>query len=109
MLRKKQQTLDLLGPLSRDLRTLVRMGNVDRLRELFTREPQLAAFADDHGSLLFWLPEDEDCAAAVAEFLLSQGVDPALENEDGVTAAEFAQAWGLDTVADMLRSHRLRE
>ena len=106
---QKHQTLDLLGPLSRDLRTLVRMGNVERLRELFTREPQLAAFVDDHGSLLFWLPEDEDCAAAVAEFLLAQGVDPALENKDGVTAAEFAQAWGLDAVADMLRLHRLPE
>jgi hypothetical protein len=101
---QKRQTLDLLGRLSRDLRTLVRMGNIERLRELFAREPELAKFVDDHGSLLFWLPEDEDCAAAVTEFLLAQGVDPLLRNKDGSTAAECAEKWGLDAVADLLRS-----
>jgi ankyrin repeat protein len=101
---QKRQTLDLLGRLSRDMRTLVRMGNIERLRELVAREPELAKFADDHGSLLFWLPEDEDCAVAVAEFLLAQGVDPLLESKDGVTAAEFAEKWGLDAVVDLLRS-----
>jgi uncharacterized protein len=35
---QKRQTLDLLGRLSRDMRTLVRMGNIERLRELFARE-----------------------------------------------------------------------
>lgn len=49
----------------------------------------------------------EDCAAAVAEFLLAQGVDPLLKNEDGATAAEFAEKWGLDAAADLLRSPRL--
>jgi ankyrin repeat protein len=101
---QKRQTLDLLGRLSRDLRTLVHMGNIERLQELFAREPELARFVDQHGSLLFWLPEDEDCAAAVAEFLLAQGVDPLLKNGDGATAAEFAAVWGPDAVADLLRS-----
>jgi ankyrin repeat protein len=102
---QKRQTLDLLGRLSRDLRTLVRMGNIERLQELFAREPQLARFVDQHGSLLFWLPEDEDCAAAVAEFLLAQGVDPLVKNKEGATATEFAEKWGLDAVVDMLSSN----
>jgi ankyrin repeat protein len=101
---QKHHTIDLLGRLSHDTRTLVRMGNTERLRELFAREPDLANFVDDNGSLLFWLPEDEDCAVEIAEFLLAHGVDPLLENKDGSTAAEFARKWGLNAVADLLTS-----
>jgi ankyrin repeat protein len=103
---QQHHTLDLLGRLSHDTRTLVRMGNIERLREIFAREPDLAKFADDNGSLLFWLPEDEDRAAVVTEFLLAHGVDPLLRNEDGATAAECAEKWGLDAVVDLLRSSK---
>jgi uncharacterized protein len=101
---QQRHTLDLLGRLSHDTRTLVRVGNIERLRELFAREPELAKAVDEHGSLLFWLPEEEDSAAAVTEFLLAQGVDPLLKNKDGSTAADYAEKQGLDAVVDLLRS-----
>jgi uncharacterized protein len=74
------------------------------LRELFAREPALVKTASDDGSLLFCLPDDEDSAAAVTEFLLAQGVDPSLKNREGATAAECAEKRGLDAATDLLRS-----
>jgi ankyrin repeat protein len=96
--------LELLGRVSHDTRTLVRMGNIERLRELFAREPELAKVVNDDGSLLFWLPDDEDCAAEVTEFLLAQGIDPLLKNRDGSTAAECAERQGLVAAPELLRS-----
>jgi ankyrin repeat protein len=99
---RQQKMLELLGRLSRDAKELTYSGNVERLRELATADPH---FLDlDEASLLFYLPEDEEQAVRVAEFLLESGVDPRVKNKEGLTAAESADKRGLDAVADLLSS-----
>jgi uncharacterized protein len=94
--------MDILGAVSRNPRALVWMGNVSRLREIFSEEPDLAKRTDENGSLFFSLPEDEDRALEIAELLLASGADPDITNKDGITAIEYAEKQGLDGVVDAL-------
>jgi uncharacterized protein len=99
---KRQHMIDILSPLSRQTATLVNIGKVDRLRELFSAEPALAKETFDGDSLLFYLPEDEDRAIEVAQLLLAHGTDPRVRNKKGMTAAEFFEKLEFDAVADFL-------
>ncbi|MFV3128796.1 ankyrin repeat domain-containing protein [Niveispirillum sp. KHB5.9] len=94
-----------LAPLSRDVSELVYMGFVDRLTELFAQEPGLVnAPHPKFGTLpLFALPEGEEEAAAMAEFLLAQGADPRAMMNEGLTAEQNARDRGLIDAADLIR------
>lgn len=94
-----------LAPLSRDVTELVYLGFVDQLAALFRQEPELVNTPHPKfGTLpLFALPEGEEEAAAMAEFLLTHGADPcAVMNED-VTAEKAARDRGLVDAADLIR------
>ncbi len=106
--RKKPGMMAKLGAVSRHLRSLCRLGNVARLRELFVEEPGLAKTVDERGSLFFFLPEDEDLALETAELLLASGADPRVTNREGTTAVEAAELEGLHAVADLLATARRR-
>ncbi len=100
---KRERMIAILSRLSRKPWALARLGNIERLRELFDEAPTLARTADEGGSLLFCLPDDEERALEVAELLLAYGADPRVTDKDGTTAAEHAEKRGLDPVADLLR------
>jgi len=97
-------TITLLGGLSRCARDLVEMGNLDRLRELFEAEPQLAQEVDKHGSLFFHLPDDEDLAIDIAELLLAYGANPELRNAEGHNAIDEFEKRGCPDLVETLRS-----
>jgi len=99
---KQARMIAMLGRLSRQPWALARLGNVGRLRELFTEEPALARATHDEGSLLFHLPADEERALQVVELLLAHGADPRATDRHGTTASEHAEKQGLDAVADLL-------
>ncbi len=94
-----------LAPLSRDVLNLVYLGMKERLAELFAAEPALANFASPtFGTTpLFVLPDDEEEALEMTEFLLAHGADPSLRNKEGVTAEEAARKRGLVDAADLMR------
>ncbi|MEJ0035088.1 MAG: hypothetical protein WDO68_03215 [Gammaproteobacteria bacterium] len=94
----------MLGSLSRTPGALVNMGNVARLRELFTADPGLAKFANKNGSLFCYLPDDEDLALEIAELLLAHGADPTVKNSEGLNAMESLERSGLDEVVELLKS-----
>ena len=98
-----------LAPLSRDVRGLAGLADLERLDAVLTAEPALAnqrLDVEDRITPLFCLPEDEEAAAAVAEMLLRHGADPALRNPQGKTAAEVARQRGLDDAADLIEAEK---
>jgi ankyrin repeat protein len=97
------QMIDLLGRASRDVWALASTGNVERLRELFNSEPDLAKVAGGGHTPLMWLPTDDEARAVeVATLLLSHGADATLKNNDGETAADRARRVGMDRLAGLL-------
>jgi ankyrin repeat protein len=96
-------TIDLLRPISRDVWSLVQLGDVERLRALLTDEPTLARTATASGeALLMWLPDDEATARAIVELLLARGADPSIRAADGTTAPDRLRARGMDELAALL-------
>ena len=57
---RRPQCVDLLAPHSQRRVGLGRAGKLDRLREVIAAEPQLAASRDEHDTVLFYLPDDEN-------------------------------------------------
>jgi ankyrin repeat protein len=97
--------IDVLGRVSRDVWNLSFTGKVERLREIFSMEPELARVSSkQYGTPLFWLPEDEAAAIDVVELFLANGADTSLTNADGHTAADRAERRGLFDAAELLRS-----
>jgi ankyrin repeat protein len=96
--------IDLLCRVSRDVWNLSFTGKIERLREVFATEPELARVSSkQYGTPLFWLPEDEAKAIEVVELFLANGADPSLTNADGQTAADRADRRGLFDAAERLR------
>ncbi|HSL72156.1 MAG TPA: ankyrin repeat domain-containing protein, partial [Longimicrobiales bacterium] len=90
------RTIALLGRYSSDVWNLVFTGQVDRLRTLLAEQPDLARTVSQDGStLLMWLPDDEQRARDIVELLLSYGADPAVRNQEGRTAADYAARRGM--------------
>ena len=74
---QSSRMIELLGRVSRDVWNLTFTGKVERLREVLAEEPELARVTSEtYGTPLFWLPEDEDRAAAIVELFLANGADP---------------------------------
>lgn len=100
-----RRMIDLLGSVSRDVWNLSFTGKVERLREVFAREPELAKVKSETcGTPLSWLPEDEGRAAAIVDLFLAHGADSSVKNREGQTAADRAERRGLFEIAEMLRS-----
>ena len=96
-----------LAPLSRDVRGLAGLADLDRLETVLATEPERANHAldvEDRVTPLFCLPDDEDQAAAVADVLLRHGADARLRNPQGKTPAEAARQRGLDDAADLIEA-----
>jgi len=55
------------------------------------------------GTPLFVLPDDEDRAVDMAEFLMARGADPRAKNKEGETPEQTARKRGLDDAADVIR------
>jgi len=94
-----------LAPLSRDVRGLAGLADLERLEQVLAAEPERAndrLDVEDRVTPLFCLPEDEDAAAAVAEILLRYGANPTLRNPQGRTPADVARQRGLDDAADLI-------
>lgn len=93
----------LFGAHSRDFRTLCFTGTATRVRELLAEDPTLATRADRDGTTpLFWLPDDEEKALAVAEALLERGADLSAKDQEGRTPEEAARHRGLPALAARL-------
>ena len=96
-----------LAPLSRDVRGLAGLADLERLDAVLAAEPERANHrldVEDRVTPLFCLPEDEDAAMAVAEILLRHGADPGLRNPQGKTPADVARQRGLDDAADLIEA-----
>ncbi len=96
------RTVELLRHHSRDVWSLVPLGDVERLREVLSQEPRLATVSWQT-TPLFWLPDDEDKALEIAKIFLDHGADPDFRStKDGTTAAEVARRRGMIEVAALL-------
>ena len=101
----RRDIADYLAPLSRDAYCLVDLGFKDRLGELFAAEPGLVNVRHVQSGCtpLFWLPEDEEAALDMAEFLLEHGADPNIRDAEGLTAEDRLRRRGWIEVAEFLR------
>ena len=101
----RRDIADYLAPLSRDVYCLVDLGFKDRLGELFAAEPGLVNVRHVQSGCtpLFWLPEDEEAALDMAEFLLEHGADPNIRDAEGLTAEDRLRRRGWIEVAEFLR------
>ena len=99
----RDAAIDLLVPVSTNVWSLTYLGRVDRLREVLASAPQLARETTARGvTPLFWLPADDERAAAVVDLLLAHGADPAIQSAEGRTAEGIARERGLDGAAATL-------
>lgn len=103
---RQHETARILAPHSRDVPHLTMLGLTDRLAELFAAEPALVDAPDPRYGLrpLFALPDDEEEAAAMVEFLLARGADPGLPDQEGMLPAEAARRRGLIDAAGLLEA-----
>ncbi len=101
---QKTRMIELLGRFSRDVWELTNSGQVERLRELLSAEPDLAKIAGKGATPLMWLPDDEARAIEIVELLLTHGADPTIKNKEGMTAADYAEKRGMYDAAALLRS-----
>lgn len=102
--QEKPRMVELLSPVSRDVFSLAEIGNVERLRQVLTAEPELARAVNWGITPLFCLPEDDGQAVEIVELLLSHGTDPTIRNSDGATAADCARKHGLDDASELIDS-----
>jgi hypothetical protein len=101
---RRMEAAAILAPSSRDVHNLVNLSQTERLAALFTEDPSLVNLRHFRFGFtpLFTVPDDEDEAWRMTEFLLAHGADPTLKNREGRTAAESARNRGLVEVAELL-------
>jgi uncharacterized protein len=100
---RRQATIDVLAPISRDVWALNAIGAVDRVRTLLTAEPRIATWVGDQSTPLMWLPDDDAKAREIVELFLRCGADPTIKRKaDGKTAADIARERAMDEVAALL-------
>jgi len=103
MYAQESRMIELLSRVSREVFNLTYLGNVERLRELLSAEPDLARVVKESRTPLMGLPDDEARAREIVELFLAHGADPTLRNKEGLTAAECARKRGLEEAAELLR------
>ncbi|GAB1343633.1 ankyrin repeat domain-containing protein [Gemmatimonas sp.] len=104
----KQQAVDLLVPISHDVRALARVAAVERLNTVLRDAPHLANERLPGASAptpLFCLPDDDEQGVAVAKVLLAFGANPQERDANGKSAIEAAKARGLDASAAAMARH----
>jgi ankyrin repeat protein len=101
----RKEIARLLAPLSRDVHNLTYLGIKERLEQLFAGQPALVNAVHFRLGVtpLFTLPDAEDEALEMAEFLLAHGADAGLRNKNGITPDEAARKRGLTDAADLMR------
>ena len=99
----KLEALEYLSRSSTNVWTLSSRGYVDRLRDVLRADPSRAGVASSDGvTPLWWLPDDEGKALAIAKLLLEHGANPAAVSKDGSTASDWARKRGMLGVARLL-------
>jgi len=98
-----------LSGYTRDVFRLTWIGNIDRLREVLSEEPERARVKDNQTTALMWLPDDDEKAIECANLLMACGADLSIKNEDALTAADLAEKRGLYEAAELLRSKESNE
>ena len=102
--------IQLLSRVSRDVWNLAFTGNVERLQEVVSAQPERAkAVSKDGTTPLWWLPDDEATALEIVELFLAHGADPSIRSKEGNTAADWALKRGMITVAERLIMDRTPE
>ena len=96
--------IEFLSRFTTDVFRLSWIGNVERLREVLVKDPDLAKSLGEGNTPLMWLPDDDSRAMEIAELLISNGADPTIKNNEGMTAADLAERRGLYEAAELLRS-----
>lgn len=100
---EQRAMVELLVPVTRDVRGLAHAAALDRLREVLRGDPSRIHPTDRGGQpLLFALPDDEADAVAVVELLLAHGADPRATDPAGDTPARAALRRGLEEAAELL-------
>lgn len=99
-----REMIELLARHSRDVWNLTQVGRVERLREVLRADPNSATVSGET-TPLFWLPDDDEQAAAMAAAFLEHGADAGFRRRtDGETAADIARRRGLVRAAEMLEA-----
>ena len=96
--------IELLSRYTNDVFRLAWIGNIERLREVLSVEPDRAKLVDNGGTPLMWLPDDDLRATEIVNLLVSFGADPAAKSSQDMTAADYARKWALYDAAELLDS-----
>jgi len=101
----RREIAAFLAPLSSDVFELTYLGMKERLQELFDENPSLANAVHPRAGItpLFCLPDDEDDAVEMTEFLLARHASPEARNGNGETAEQIARKRGLIDAADLMQ------
>jgi ankyrin repeat protein len=94
--------IDLLSAHSKEVFRLVWIGNIERLREVLSVEPERAKLVSDGTTPLMWLPDNDVPATEVVKLLVSLGTDPSVKSNEGMTAADYARRRALYETAELL-------
>lgn len=95
--------IELISKYSTDVFRLTWTGNIERLKEVLSVQPELAKLVD-RSTPLMWLPDDDVRATEAVKLLVSLSADPAVKSNRGLTAADYARKWALYDTADLLDS-----
>jgi uncharacterized protein len=95
--------IELISRHTTDVFRLTWTGNIERLKEVLSAQPELAKL-DDGSTPLMWLPDDDARATEAVKLLVSFGADPAAKSNQGMTAADYARKWALYDTAELLDS-----
>jgi len=99
----RRKMMDFLSGYTRAVWALCFNGYIDRLADVIREDPSCATGLDEeHNTLLWWLPDDEEKAMRAVELLLAAGVNPAHRNKNGNTAADWARRRGMTEIAARL-------
>lgn len=97
------EMVELYGDVSRDVFSLTRAGNIERLHAVLDEEPKLCGATHEGRTALFHLSAPEERAIELAELLLARGADASFADADGMTAADVAAKSGFEELAELLR------
>lgn len=95
--------IELISKHSTDVYRLTWTGNIERLKEVLSAQPELAKL-DDGSTPLMWLPDDDARATEAVKLLVGYGANPAAKSNQGLTAADYARKWALYDTANLLDS-----
>jgi ankyrin repeat protein len=94
--------IELLSRYTKDVFRLTWIGNVERLKEVLSVEPNLAKGVDNGSTPLMWLADDDVLASETVKLLVSFGAEPSVKSGQGMTAADYARKRALYDAADLL-------